>query len=137
MIEFKPKEEDLILDKRPRIVHLHDALQEVQSIVFKDEGDRIHDFLEFDTVYHLIDTIEDHYKNYDLRSEILRERGGSDDFNYSGNYKWTYGTTFKNRIATKDALLNSEVPDLMWKVIDKLRDSLLACLLYTSPSPRD
>ena len=92
----------------------------------KDEYDKIHDFLEFDTVYHLIDTIEAQYKSHDLKNHVLRERDGDDDFHYSGNSKWTYGTTFKNRIATRDALLNSEVPELMWKVIDKLRDSLLA-----------
>lgn len=126
MIEFKPKETDLVLDKRPRIESVHEALEEVQCIVFKDENGEIHDFLEFDTVYHLIDSIEAQYKSHELRNLVSNERNGEEDFYYSGNNKWTYGTTFRNRIETRNALLNSEVPELMWKVIDKLRDSLLA-----------
>jgi len=127
MIEFKPKETDLVLDKRPRYPDLHKHLSEVRSIVFKDDADNIHDFLEFDSLYHFIDTMEEHYRDHSLRS-ILNDThsGDNGDFNYSGNSKWTYGSTFKNRVATKEALLTSDVPDTMWKIIDKLRDSLLA-----------
>lgn len=131
MIEFKPLKTDLILEKRPRWPELHDKLEEVRSIVFKDEEENIHDFIEFDSLYHFIDTIEQQYGNAGLRSILNNERSGSNgDFNYSGRSskqsRWTYGTQFTNRIETKEALLSSEVPDTMWKIIDKLRDSLLA-----------
>lgn len=131
MIEFKPLKTDLILEKRPRWTDLYNKLEEVRSIVFKDEEGNINDFIEFDSLYHFIDTIEQQYKNENLRSALLSERSGAnEDFIYSGGSKkqrkWTYGTQFTDRIATKEALLSSEVPDTMWKIIDKLRDSLLA-----------
>lgn len=105
MIEFKPKDTDLILEKRPRWPDIHNNLEEVRSIVFKDEKGNINDFLEFDSLYHFIDTIEQQYENKGLRKILLDDRSGpNDDFCYSSgssgtkrDIRWTYGTQFFNR----------------------------------------
>ena len=127
MIEFQPEEGDLVLNKIPKTPHFYNAIDEKRSYVFRDSENRINEFTEFDSLYHIISTVESLHDNQDLKGYIRNNNPDSenDDYHYSDYHEWTYGTTYPNRLTTMEALLSSKVEDTMWKAIDKLRDSLL------------
>jgi len=127
MIEFQPAKGDLVLDKIPKTPQFYNEIDSKRSYVFRDSKDIIHEFTEFDSLYHIISTVESLHDNQDLKGYIRNNNpdGENDDYRYSENNEWTYGTTYPNRLATMDALLSSKVEDTMWIAIDKLRNSLL------------
>ena len=126
MVEFNPKEGDIEFEKKYKYPDLVKKVDGIRSFAFKNVGtNTVDEFTEFDSVYHLIDTIET--LNKEGLREILRSTPQCDnsDYHYDDFDEWTYGTTYPNRVATMEALMESKVEDTMWLVIDKLRDSLL------------
>jgi hypothetical protein len=128
MFEFKFKETDKVLEKKPYIPELYNQLSEVKSVVYKDKNDKINEFVEFDSVHHLVSSVEAlHDKG--LVKSLLPSRSSDADSNVyhtEGRNQWTYGSTFVNRIQTRDALLGAMVSQPMWNAIDKLREGLMA-----------
>ena len=126
MVEFNPKEGDIELDKIAKNPQFYNALQDIRSYVFMDKTNIIHEVTEFDSLYHLISSVESLHDNQDLKGFIKNNNPDDDgDYHYNGKNNWTYGTTYPDRVSTMEGLLSSNVEDTMWKAIDQLRDSLL------------
>ena len=125
MINFNPIEgRDMVLKKKSYIPEMIEAAEGVKSYVYRDyEKDRINEFYEFDSIPHLVDTVEMLHDKEDLKNKMNDDHSR---YHYEGEDEWTYGTEFRNRIQTKEALLECKVSEKMWKTIDFLRDSLLA-----------
>lgn len=128
MFEFKFKETDKVLEKKPYIPELYNKLSEVKSVVYLDKYDKINEFVEFDSVHHLVSSVEELH-NQGLVQSFLPSRSsnaGVKAYHTNDSDVWTYGSTFTNRIQTRDALLGAMVSQSMWDAIDKLREGLMA-----------
>lgn len=125
MVEFNPKEGDIELEKMYKYPELVKKVDGIRSFVFKNVNtNTVDEFTEFDSVYHLIDTMET--LNKEGLRDILKDTPQCDgDYHYEEKNEWTYGTTYPDRVSTMEALMDSKVEDTMWLAIDKLRDSLL------------
>lgn len=128
MFEFKLKETDKVLEKKPYIPELYNELSEVKTVVYQDDSNKINEFVEFDSVYHLVNSIENLHEKGLVKQHLPSKSSNAENHAYrtTGSDTWTYGSTFINREKTKEALLSSLVSESMWEAIDKLREGLMA-----------
>lgn len=128
MFNFNIPEKYSILEKKSYIPEIYNKLSEVKSVVFKDDTNNINEFVEFDSVYHIVDSIEKLHKEGLIKSLLPSKsaNAGSNAYHTDSKFDtWTYGSQYTNRIQTRDALLGSMVSQPMWKTIDDLRKQLM------------
>jgi hypothetical protein len=136
MLEFEPLESDVKIERIHALPDLVDKVEGVSEFTFLDKDGNINAFNEFPSLLHVVKTVENLNENHELSERVSqsvfphwRDDDGNKEedygFHYDGEYEWSYGTVYKDRIATRDALLHSSVDPRVWEAMKGLEDSIL------------